>query len=612
MLRFIRIALAVVFLSLTFTTTAQLPSNLLFTSQSASAAEEEYAIANGYFFTQTGGGNGRGYSIVNDDSAPFWSEFQRLGGVQAVGYPVSRRFLWNGFLCQVMQRVVFQWRPDLGQVAFVNVFDLFSEAGQDDNLFATRQVPRPLPASFDGGKSFDDVIQARLALLDENPAIRQKYNSIPGDPIAMNGLPTSRVTDMGNHLALRTQRVLFQQWKEAVPWAAAGEVTVALGGSISAELGTFPKEILEPEVQPGETRPLVNVPLPGATPTPPPAPITTLGYGFQLDWSGDYQRALRLTKEAGFDWVKFQARWEQLEPTQGNILWSNVDYIVNAANDAGVKLLFSVVTAPNWARIGQNLAVHGPPNNPSTYASFVSALAKRYKGKITAYEIWNEQNLDREWGGPSRQNAANYVTLLKAAYQAVKAADPQAKVITGALTPAGNVNIPSLGGLLARDDVEYLQEMYGAGMKGYFDAVAVHPSGFNNAPDLDPLDPAVLVRPGSFKQHRSFYFRNYERYGEVMVQQGDGDKALWFTEFGWASGCNAGNEWAYANENTEQDQASYLVKAYEIARKSGYVGPMFIWNLNFPGSDEAKCAFALLKPDGSPRPAYTSLKQMPK
>jgi len=608
--RFLRIALAVVFLSLTFTT--QLPSSLLSTPPSASAAEEEYAISNGYFFTQTGGGSGRGYSIVNDVSAPFWNEFQRLGGAQGVGYPVSRRFLWNGFLCQVMQRVVFQWRPDLGQVAFVNVFDLFSEAGQDDILFATRQVPRPLPASFDGGKSFADVLQARLDLLDENPAIRQKYNSIPGDPISMNGLPTSRVTDMGNHFALRTQRVLFQQWKEAVPWAAAGEVTVALGGSISAELGIFPKEMLEPEAQPGETRPLVNVPLPGATPTPPPAPITTLGYGFQLDWSGDYQRALRLTKEAGFNWVKFQARWEQLEPRQGNILWSNVDYIVNAANDAGVKLLFSVVTAPNWARAGQNQSVHGPPNNPSVYASFVSALATRYKGKIAAYEIWNEQNLDREWGGPNRQNAANYVTLLKAAYQAVKAADPQAKVITGALTPAGNVNIPSLGGLLARDDVEYLQEMYEAGMKGYFDAVAVHPSGFNNAPDLDPLDPAVLARPGSFKQHRSFYFRNYERYREVMVQQGDGDKALWFTEFGWASGCNAGNEWAYANENTEQDQASYLVKAYEVARKSGYVGPMFIWNLNFSGTDEAKCSFAVLKPDGSPRPAYSGLKQMPK
>ena len=612
MLRFVRLALVVVFLSLTFPTSTQLPSNLLFTSQSASAAEEEYPFTNGYFFTQTGGGNGRGYSIVNDASAPFWNEFQRLGGVQAVGYPVSRRFLWNGFLCQVMQRVVFQWRPDLGQVAFVNVFDLFSEAGQDDNLFVTRQVPRPLPASFDGGKNFADVIQARLALLDENPAISQKYNSIPGDPISMNGLPTSRVTDMGNHFALRTQRVLFQQWKEAVPWAAAGEVTVALGGSISAELGVFPREILEPELLPGETRPLVNVALPGATPTPPPAPITTLGYGFQLDWSGDYQRALSLTKEAGFNWVKFQARWEQLEPTQGNILWSNVDYIVNAANDAGVKLLFSVVTAPRWARAGQNMAVHGPPNDPNAYANFVSALAKRYKGKIAAYEIWNEQNLDREWGGPSRQSAANYVTLLKAAFQAVKAADPQAKIITGALTPAGNVNIPSLGGLLARDDVEYLQEMYEAGMKGYFDAVAVHPSGFNNAPDLDPLEPDVLARPGSFKQHRSFYFRNYERYREIMVQQGDGDKALWFTEFGWASGCNAGNEWAYANENTEQDQASYLVKAYEVARRSGYVGPMFIWNLNFSGTDEAKCAFAVLNPDGSPRPAFNGLKQMAK
>ena len=575
---------------------------------------QDYDIPNGHFFTQTTGGP-TGYSVVDDEHAPFWSEFQRLGGVQAVGYPISRRFLWNGFLCQVMQRVVFQWRPDLGEVQFVNTFDLFTVAGQDDHLFSTRSVPKPLPPEFDAGRPFAEVVQARLALLDDNAAIKAAYNGVVGDPVTMNGLPTSRVTDMGNHYALRTQRVVIQQWKEDVPWAAAGQATVALGGSIAVELGLFPPEVVEAESTPNEQRPLVSVPLPSAptvAPAPAPTRATPLGYGFQLDPSEGYDQALQRTLVAGFGWVKYQTRWEEFEPEPGAYQWEFLDKVVNGTQSANLKLLLSVVTAPAWARPGQDVSAHGPPTNPQSYASFVGALAARYKGKVAAYEIWNEQNLGREWGGSGRQNAAAYVALLKAAHAAVKAADPQALVVTGALTPAGDVYIPALGGLLARDDLEYFKEMYAAGMQGYFDAVGVHPSGFNNAPDLDPRDPAVLARTGGYNAHRSFYFRTFEDYRAVMVENGDDDKQLWFTEFGWASGGNAGPEWAYAHENTEQQQAEWLVRAFQIGKEKPYIGVMFVWNLNFFGIDQAKRAFAVLNPDWTARPAYTALAAIQK
>ena len=55
------------------------------------AAAADYAIPNGHFYTQTGGGAGKGYGVVDDSAAAFWSEFQRLGGVEALGFPVSRR-----------------------------------------------------------------------------------------------------------------------------------------------------------------------------------------------------------------------------------------------------------------------------------------------------------------------------------------------------------------------------------------------------------------------------------------------------------------------------------------------------------------------------------------
>lgn len=216
----------------------------------AVAAVPDYEVAGGRFFTQAAGAGERGFSVVDDAGVAFWSEFVRLGGVAGVGYPISRRFLWNGYVTQAMQRVVFQWRPETRSVAFVNVFDLMTDAGRDDWLRTVRSVPRPLPAGFDAGKTPEQVQQDRLALLDDNPAIREGYFAVAGDPIAMNGLPTSRVQDMGSNFTLRAQRVVLQQWKVDVPWAARGQVTVALGGSIAAEAGLLPAAALAPEPRP--------------------------------------------------------------------------------------------------------------------------------------------------------------------------------------------------------------------------------------------------------------------------------------------------------------------------------------------------------------------------
>src|SRR5438105_2558609 len=63
----------------------------------AAPVQADYGISNGYFFTATGGGGGKGFTIKDDSTARFWSEFNRIGGVQAAGYPVSVRFNWDGF-----------------------------------------------------------------------------------------------------------------------------------------------------------------------------------------------------------------------------------------------------------------------------------------------------------------------------------------------------------------------------------------------------------------------------------------------------------------------------------------------------------------------------------
>lgn len=206
----------------------------------------DFDIPNGHFYTQAAGPDapsGSGYSIVDagvDDRGQtirFWSEFNRLGGVNALGFPASRRFTWNGFVCQATQRVVMQWRPEVNMVYFVNVMDLITEAGKDDYLLNVRQTPKPYDFKpEEQGLSFQQIVNKRYALLDAYPAIKAVFFSVP-DPLQLNGLPTTPVTDMGDAYVLRAQRKIFQQWKKDVPWAKAGQVTVALGGDIAKEVG---------------------------------------------------------------------------------------------------------------------------------------------------------------------------------------------------------------------------------------------------------------------------------------------------------------------------------------------------------------------------------------
>jgi len=316
----------------------------------------------------------------------------------------------------------------------------------------------------------------------------------------------------------------------------------------------------------------------------------------------------------GFNWVKQQVEWLAYEPAKGQYNWGPLDAIVDTANARGVNVLFSVVKAPKWARPGNtDWSVAGPPANPQDFADFMGAMAGRYKGRVRAYEIWNEQNLYYEWGHEPL-DAGRYVQLLAAAYNAIKANDPSAYVISGALTPTG-VN----DGQVAVDDAVYLERMYQAGVARYCDGIGVHPSGYNNPPDAtagswnDPSAP-------SFKGHRSFFFHDtLWTYYAIMRKYGDAGKRLWPTEFGWAStdglGAVPAEGYGYAGDNSEGEQAQFLVQAMQEARSWGFVGPMFVWNLNFgpvSGAHDEKAAFGVLRPDWGARPAYAALRDMSK
>lgn len=217
----------------------------------------DYDLPNGagHFYREANGQGGRGetgYAITNADGIPFWDTYQRLGGPDVLGYPISRRFTWDGFTVQAMQKVVFQWQPSTRTVAFVNVLSRMHALGKDGWLQAERQTPPPFDTAPDTGLSWAAVEQRHWNLLDVNPAIKARYWQ-DSAPLARYGLPMS-YADEGNSFVVRAQRAVFQYWKEDVPWARKGQVTIANAGDLAKEAGLFPRLAVTPASPPAASK----------------------------------------------------------------------------------------------------------------------------------------------------------------------------------------------------------------------------------------------------------------------------------------------------------------------------------------------------------------------
>ena len=335
------------------------------------------------------------------------------------------------------------------------------------------------------------------------------------------------------------------------------------------------------------------------------------GYGFQAHlYNQDRMLVVAKTREAGFNWIKQQVEWRQTEPIdKGGFDWRELDKIVMDVSMAGLNLLLSVVRAPDWAR---DEVSHGPPANPDDFEDFMRAISSRYRGAVQAYELWNEANLSREWGY-GRIDAGAFVELLLAGRRGVRSGDPVATTVGGALTPAGDVDIPEQQ-VQAVDDVGFLRRMYEYNdgvVRDGFDAWGMHPGGFNNGPRQE----IGSSRGAGWNGHGSFYFQRITQHREVMESFGDGHKPIWITEMGWST-ANEDPDYGYGADNSEEDQAAFITDAFRLVRERyAYVTHAFVWNLNFQsvvGPEDEKYPFGVLKPDGTPREAYTALAVMHK
>ena len=360
-----------------------------------------------------------------------------------------------------------------------------------------------------------------------------------------------------------------------------------------------------------------GVSLPAPTPSVETIPLD-FAYGIQghaLD--EDNARAVPLrVRDLGFSWLKQHIWWEAMEPQRGQRRWLEMDRLLAEANQQGVHVLFSVVAAPSWARESEaDLTVAGPPADNEDFADYLSALASRYCGQLDAIEVWDEQNLHYRWGNLAL-SAEAYVQMLATVSAAIREACPAMRVISGALTPAGSV------ANLIVDDFVYMQQMLEAGMANHVDGIGAHLPGYNVPPQFTWEEACAAIQVSGNTHfngacdgpHHAWSFRStMEFYRDLAVQYGASDKPIVPTEFGWAVGNGfAHHSYAYAEDNSFEEQADWTVLAYMMMRDWGWVGPAFLWNLNFavvaPGTERA--LWGIVGADGSPTPTYAALKQM--
>ncbi len=325
----------------------------------------------------------------------------------------------------------------------------------------------------------------------------------------------------------------------------------------------------------------------------------------------DAERVMILMQNAGFDWVRQQIHWRDIEWKEKDFGWEQLDHVVDTVDRAGLKLLISIVRSPSFYTADGS---DGLPADPTKLGDFVEAMALRYGDKIAAYQIWNEQNLAHETGGTiSFEDAGRYVETLIEAYTRIKAVNPKAYVVTGALSPTGHTDWS-----VSISDIEYLRAMYeyrGGIIRGYFDVQAAHAAGSANPPStLYPDNPSNAA---GWTNDATFYFRNIENVRREMEAYGMDGHQLWVTEFGWATQ-NETPGYEYGNLVSYEQQGEYIREAVLMSHeKYPWLGALFVWNMNFavtwnetnpPQPFHEQASFGILNPDWSPRPAYLALQ----
>ena len=302
------------------------------------------------------------------------------------------------------------------------------------------------------------------------------------------------------------------------------------------------------------------------------------------------QRTLQLVREMGAPTIVEFFPWAYVERSPGQYDWAHADRIIRHAQNQGLRVIARLGLSPDWARppVQERVTTltYLDEEHFADFAAFVGAFTARYADTVIGVIIWNEPNLSREWGGRAPDPAA-YVELLRLSYTAAHTANPQIVVLGGALAPT----LEPEGSGAAMDDLRYLERMYQAGARPYFDALAAHAYGFTTPPD-DPPAPDKLN------------FRRVELLRAVMVRYGDADKPITITEGGWSDD----TRWVYGVRPAQR--ITYTRRAFEIVEAWPWADRLCLWNFRQPQDrfNRRDAYFALVSSEFDRKPIYEAVQ----
>jgi hypothetical protein len=247
--------------------------------------------------------------------------------------------------------------------------------------------------------------------------------------------------------------------------------------------------------------------------------------------------------------------------------------VIADAAAAGIGVIATVRSTPCWASSAPEAMLKlctaarptqanaWPPRDPASYASFVAYLAQRYGSRLAAIEIWNEPDQSNELYFAGPEKAKRYTALVRAAYPAIKLANPAVPVLAGSLVGANGV---------------FLRALYAAGMRGYYDGLAVH---------------FYTLTLASLRAIR-----------QVQLENGD-SKPLWLDEFGWSSCWPRHRIQEEQACVTPQVQAADMVNIFRSLARTPYVAAEVIFQLRDSTTED----FGVLGSNSVPKPSFLSL-----
>ena len=327
---------------------------------------------------------------------------------------------------------------------------------------------------------------------------------------------------------------------------------------------------------------------------------------------------LQMIQAAGFGWLRQEFPWEDLEVDgRGQFTdsrrdqdgdgeadtidaWAKYDQIVELTQKYNLRLIVRLSNPPDWSRADPDAGALAPPDDYQDFVNYAVAVAERYKGQITHYQIWNEPNIYPEWGN-NFVDPAGYTELLCRTYDALKQVDPNIVVISGAIAPT-----ISLDGYFGFSDLIFLQEMYDNGASACFDILAAQGYGLFSGPTDRRL------RATSVNVARHTYYR------DIMVKNGDAQKPIWLSEAAWNATLDAElprdqiDAFERFGNVTQEQAARYMPQLYDRAQQEWpWIGNVAYWFFTRKDpfeADQSFYYFRMVEPDYQPEtPRFTPL-----